>query len=245
MKKKINVLVTGSSKGIGSSIAKVLSQSGFSVFLTGRNEEDLKKVLVDSGAKDYFVVDLTTESGYLKLTEAILEKHGKIDALVNNAGEYVWSPVEKTLDKDIQRLLKLNVESPFNLIKALTPQMKEQKWGRIINIGSISGAVGEANASLYSMTKSALSGLTKALALELAGDGITVNTINPGWVDTELSQKACDQGDFTQEENIEMIPQRRFIEPQEVANLVKYLLSEEAKGLTGQCINLCAGLSIG
>ena len=126
------------------------------------------------------------------------------------------------------------------------PSMKAQKFGRIVNIGSISGAVGEGNAALYSMTKSALSGLTKALALELACDGITVNTINPGWVDTELTETACNSGDgFSADENIDMIPQRRFIHPDGVGNLVKYLVSDEAKGLTGQNINLCAGLSVG
>lgn len=245
MKKKINILVTGSSKGIGASIAGVLSKESCNLILTGRNEGNLKKVSEINNAAGYFVCDLTAENAVQELCKKSIEKYGPIDVLINNAGEYVWSPVEKTNDEDIEKLLKLNVEAPYKLIKYLTPLMKQNKWGRIINIGSISGAVGEANASLYSMTKAAFSGLTKALALELATDGITVNTINPGWVDTELTQKACNEGDFCAEENIEMIPQRRFIHPDEVANLVKYLISEDAKGLTGQCINLCAGLSIG
>ena len=123
--------------------------------------------------------------------------------------------------------------------------MKQQKWGRIVNIGSISGVVGEANASLYSMTKSAFTGLTKSLALELAQDNITINTINPGWVETELAQNAVDNSDFTYQEELEMIPQRRFICPDEIANLVKYMVSEDAKGMTGQSVSLCAGLSAG
>ena len=123
--------------------------------------------------------------------------------------------------------------------------MKRNNWGRIINIGSISGVVGEANASLYSMTKSAFLGFSKALALELATDNITVNTINPGWVETELTENAIEESDFTIEEELEMIPQRRFIQPDEIANLVNYLISENAKGMTGQSISLCAGLSAG
>lgn len=121
--------------------------------------------------------------------------------------------------------------------------MKKQNFGRIINIGSISGIVGEAYATLYSMTKSSFIGFSKALALETAQYGITINTIHPGWVDTSLIHN----GNMTFEDNelIETIPQRRFIEPSEIASLAEYLASPEAKGLTGQSINLCAGISMG
>ena len=131
------------------------------------------------------------------------------------------------------------------LISQVVPYMKSQNWGRIVNIGSISGVMGEASASLYSATKSGLLGATKSLALELAEFGITVNTINPGWVDTDMGNSSAEDGDFTKEEIIECIPQRRFVEPKEVACMVKYLISNEAKGVTGQAINLCAGLTCG
>lgn len=245
MNKDRNILITGSSKGIGAAIAEVLAIEGYNVILTGRNEEKLKQTQAKTGAKDYFVFDSATEGACEELISAIAKKYGWIDVLVNNAGDYIYSPVENTTDEQIQGLLKLNIEIPYKLIKLSVPFMKSNNWGRIINIGSISGSVGEANASLYSMTKSALLGLTKSLALELASDGITVNTINPGWVETELTQKACEDGDFSLCENLEMIPQKRFIKPVEVGALAKYLVSEEAKGLTGQCINLCAGLSTG
>ena len=123
--------------------------------------------------------------------------------------------------------------------------MKKQKWGRIINIGSISGVLGEANASLYSATKSGLIGASKALALELAEYGITVNTINPGWVDTEMGNSSAEESEFSKDEIVECIPQRRFVEPSEIAGMVKYLISEDARGVTGQSINLCAGLTCG
>ena len=123
--------------------------------------------------------------------------------------------------------------------------MKEQKSGRIINIGSISGVMGEAYASLYSSSKAGLLGLTKSLALELAEYNITVNTINPGWVDTELGGKSIEESEFTKEEILDCIPQKRFVKPEEVAKLCKYLISDDARGITGQGINLCAGLSVG
>lgn len=123
--------------------------------------------------------------------------------------------------------------------------MKEIKWGRIVNIGSISGNMGEAYASMYSATKASLAGLTKALALELAEYNITVNTINPGWVDTSLGEKSINDSEFSKDEIIDMIPQKRFVAPLEISNMIKYIISDEAKGLTGQVINLCAGLSVG
>lgn len=233
------VLVTGASKGIGKAIAKVLCDEGYQVYICARHKDILKQTAEQIGAKGYFVCDLSDDNSLVKLVQ------NDFDILINNAGVYVYSPVEKTEDKDISSLIKLNIEAPYKLIKTFVPYMKQKKWGRIVNIGSISGAVGEANASLYSMTKSAFLGLTKALALELAQDNITVNTINPGWVETELAQDAVDDSDFNYEEEIDMIPQRRFIQPEEIAKLVKYMVSEDAKGMTGQNVNLCAGLSVG
>ena len=125
------------------------------------------------------------------------------------------------------------------------PNMKNKKFGRIVNIGSISGVMGEANACLYSATKAGLIGLTKSTALELAEFGITVNTINPGWVDTELGNASIEDSEFSKEEILDCIPQRRFVAPVEIAGMVEYLISDKAKGVTGQSINLCAGLSVG
>ena len=105
--------------------------------------------------------------------------------------------------------------------------------------------MGEANASLYSASKSGLIGATKALALELAEYGITINTINPGWVDTDMGNSSAEEGEWTKEEVIECIPQKRFVSPEEIAGMVNYLISNDARGVTGQSINLCAGLSVG
>ena len=230
-----NVLITGASRGIGKAIAKLLVKEGHNVFLTARNKDMLKTVCHEIGAKGYFAIDLCENGAVEKLVKLTAAAYGDIDVLVNNAGLYVYSAVEKTDETDIDNMLAVNIKAPFELIKYVVPMMKKKRWGRIVNIGSISGIIGEANASLYSMTKSAYTGMTKALALELAADGITVNTI---WVDTEMGKKSVNDSEFSYEENIETIPQRRFIEPVEIAHLVNYLISDGAKGLTGQSISL-------
>jgi len=241
---KRKVLVTGSSKGIGAEIATILAQNDYDVFLAGRNINALRNIAEKINAKGFCAIDLTEKNAAEKLFENAQKILGNIDILINNAGEYFYGSVENTLEEKLNRLLTLNTKIPYQLISLCVKEMKKQNFGRIVNIGSISGAVGEANASLYSMTKSALIGMTKALALELAPNNITINTINPGFVQTELLENTFDK-DFTKEEIIDMIPQSRFIEPKEIANLVKYLISDEAKGLTGQSINLCAGMSVG
>lgn len=230
----MNILITGATKGIGKAIATALNGE---IFAAARREELLKEY------KNYCVCDLATIEGMEKLGAYIQEN--RIDILINNAGEYIYSSIEDVKVNEIEHITRLNLEAPLYLISKSVPYMKEQRFGRIINIGSISGVMGEANASLYSATKSGLVGATKALALELAEYGITVNTINPGWVDTELGNASAEDGEFTKEEIIECIPQRRFVEPSEIAGMVKYLISEEAKGVTGQSINLCAGLTCG
>ena len=230
----MNILITGATRGIGKAIAQNLSGR---IFAVGRNEDLLKSY------SDYFVCDLADKNDLAKLGEYITKN--KIDILINNAGEYIYSPVENTDYKTLNHIISVNLEAPLFLISKVVPYMKQQKWGRIINIGSISGVMGEACASLYSASKSGLIGATKALALELAEFGITVNTINPGWVDTDMGNCSANDGDWTKEEIINCIPQKRFVSPEEIAGMIKYLISEQAKGVTGQSINLCAGLSVG
>ena len=232
----MNILITGASGGIGSAICDELAISE-NVYATGRNEKKLKKV----NAKKYCVCDLSSDIHIL--TEFILEH--KIDVLVNNAGDYVYQEIDKTDNKSINNIFEINLIAPVRLISSAVKNMKDKNWGRIINIGSISGVMGEAYASTYSASKAGLIGLTKALALELAQFNITVNTINPGWVDTELGKNSIENSDFSENELLQIVPQRRYVEPKEVASLVKYLISDSARGITGQSINLCAGLSVG
>ncbi len=229
-----NILITGATSGIGKEIASLLSKDN-DIFLTGRRKLD--KV-------NYYPCDLVDmfeiETLYNKAVEYF---NSDIDILINCAGQYCYKPIENMTFDEISYLLDVNFKSAYILSSLVLKGMKKNKWGRIINIGSISGVVGEANASLYSATKSAFSGFTKALALEVATYNITVNQINPGWVDTPLAQEALSKEEY--QEVIDVTPQKRFVEPIEIAKLCEYLISDSAKGITGQGINICAGLSCG
>ncbi len=234
----MNILVTGASRGIGRVIAEELKLYG-NVYVTARTEDSLKELTENN----YFVCDLSDEEDLIKLGDFVAEK--EIDILINNAGTYFYCGIEETELYKLNHSLAVNLKAPIYLMHRAVPHMKEKKFGRIINIGSISGVMGEANASIYSATKAGLIGLSKATGLELAEYGITVNTINPGWVDTELGNNSIDESEFSKEEILSCIPQKRFVTPQEIAGLVKYLISDDARGITGQSINLCAGLSVG
>lgn len=229
-----NILITGSSSGIGKVAAETLKAEGYKVFQTGRKLLDIE---------NYISINLSDPNNVNKLYNYVKENFGDINILINNAGEYVYSPIDKMKPDEIIQIFNSNFISHYYLTSLVVPYMKQKKFGRIVNIASISGVVGEANASLYSATKSAYFGFSKALALELAEYNITVNSISPGWVETQLTENALSEEE--KKETLDVIPQKRFVEPVEVANLIKYLISDNAKGITGQNINLCAGLSCG
>ena len=228
----MNILVTGASKGIGECIAHNLDGE---IFAVGRCEERLKQY------KNYLVCDFEKDIEKLGL---YIEEN-KIDVVINNAGEYIYKETDQITMPEIERITRVNLEVPMYIISKALPYMKSQNWGRILNIGSISGVMGEAGACIYSASKAGLIGMTKSIALEAAQHGITVNTINPGWVETDLGNSSAEDSEFSKEEIVECIPQKRFVEPIEIAGMVKYLISDAAKGVTGQSINLCAGLSVG
>lgn len=238
-----NILVTGASKGIGKEIALGLKKQGHKVFLTSRNAELLKNTANEIEAEAFCACDLLDSKNLINLKLFI--ENNSINILINNAGEYVYGGIEEMNYEKISQIYSTNLIAPTYLCSIATKIMKAQKWGRIVNIGSISGVMGEAYASLYSGSKAGLIGLTKALALELAEYNITVNTINPGWVETELGLKSIEESNFSLDETLESIPQKRFVKPEEIEKLIEYLISEDAKGITGQSINICAGLSVG
>ncbi len=227
-----NIIITGASSGIGRAIASCLKYEN--LFLTAR-----RKINQDN----YFPFDLSdSDNCKLLINKASEYFDNKIDVLINCAGQYIYKPIEEMNSEETQYLINLNFKSAYVLSGLVLPYMKKNNWGRIINIGSISGIVGEGNAALYSATKAALSGLTKSLALEAAQNNITVNQINPGWVDTPLADVLTKD---ERQEVLDVTPQKRFVEPYEIAKMCEYLISDSAKGITGQNINICAGLSVG
>ncbi|MBR1908786.1 SDR family oxidoreductase [bacterium] len=237
MTKKI--LITGATKGIGRKIFEEMLSVG-EVFVIARNRELLEELKI-LGAKDVLHCDLSSD---IKFADSFIVNN-QINVLINNAGIYNYSALSEENTDTIDDIIKTNIKAPICLSKFVLPEMKKNKWGRIINIGSISGVMGEAYASVYSASKASLIGFSKALALETAEYNITVNTINPGWVDTELGNNSINESEFSKDEIIETIPQKRFVDPVEIAKLVKYLISDDARGITGQSINICAGLSVG
>ena len=229
----MNILLTGASGVIGSAIQNSLLEHN--LFLSGRRKSDIK---------NYFSCDLSDINSIQNLFNLACDFFNqKIDVLINCAGEYIEKPIEKMTLDEIDYLINLNFKSCYILSSLIIPLMKKNQWGRIINIGSISGVVGESYATLYSATKSALGGLAKSLALEVAQYNITINQINPGWVETPLTNSVLDEEE--KQEVLDVTPLKRFITTNEVAKLCEYLLSQDARGITGQNINMCAGLSIG
>jgi len=233
------VLITGGNKGIGLAVSRAMLEFGYEVIIVARDFDTCPIVGVAN------VTAIEYDLSNVEDLPAIAKEVGNIDILINNAGDYVYGGIEEMDYEKISRIFTTNLLTPTYLCSIAAKTMQEKKWGRIINIGSISGVMGEAYASLYSGSKAGLIGLTKALALELAQYEITVNTVNPGWVETKMGLKSIEESDFTNEETLETIPQKRFVDPKEIERLINYLISEDAKGITGQSINLCAGLSLG
>ena len=200
------------------------------------------------------IADVSSEPAVVEFLQAAIKEVGEADILVNNAGIYVTEPIAEHPLRVWQAVIDTNLTGPFLMSRAVIPSMSKKNWGRIINISSISGKVAEIYGSAYSASKFGLIGLTQALALETAKFGITVNAICPGWVSTDMTFNQLKDDEYLALTNIDeadsvdvarlSVPQMRFIDPEEVADLVDYLCSEKAKGIHGQALNICGGLSL-
>jgi NAD(P)-dependent dehydrogenase (short-subunit alcohol dehydrogenase family) len=178
-------LVTGGSKGLGKSMARGLALAGADVIISSRHEDELKKALPEivegTGRRGTHVVaDLSKRGAAEQLAKLALEKMARVDILVNNAGMNIPQPIDQIKDEDWDRVIELNVRACMALSRALVPQMKERRWGRIIHISSVLGLASKAARNVYSVSKRAVIGLAQASALDLGSFGITVNCIAPG-----------------------------------------------------------------
>lgn len=242
-------IVTGGAGGIGKSIAEALSQEGHQVVVADMNEE--KGLSVAEKVAGYFVkVDLTERESCRHLVDATVKEYGRIDILVNNAGFQHVSPIETFPEEKWDQMLSVMLTAPFLLTKFVWPYMKNQKWGRVVNIASIHGMVASPNKVGYISAKHGLIGLTRTAALEGGGYGITVNALCPAYVRTSLVEKQIvDQAKthkIPEEEVVEKIMLKsaaikKIIEPEEIASLVLFLCSDSGTSITGACWTIDCG----
>ncbi|MFY3793572.1 3-hydroxybutyrate dehydrogenase [Ureibacillus sp. MALMAid1270] len=248
------VFITGSAQGIGFEIAKEFHSKGASLVLTDKNEEKVKEAANSLGERAIGLsCDVTNEEEIITAINSAIEHFGRIDILINNAGMQHVAMIEDFPTDRFELLIKIMLTAPFVTTKHVLPHMRKQKFGRIINIASINGLVGFAGKAAYNSAKHGVIGLTKVAALETATDGITVNAICPGYVDTPLVRNQLSDLAKTRNVSLEnvleeviypLVPQKRLLDVSEVANLVLFIASEEAKGMTGQAVVLDGGYTV-
>jgi NAD(P)-dependent dehydrogenase (short-subunit alcohol dehydrogenase family) len=245
--------ITGSGRGVGRAIAHRFAQAGYDVAAAGRTEATVERVASEIAAAGGralpLVCDVTDREAIRRAVTQAEESLGPIEVLVNNAGIAGSAPFASIDDELWHRILSVNLTGTFYCMREVLPRMLERRGGRIINIASIAGKIGFAYTAAYCASKHAVLGLTRAVALEAAGRGVTVNAICPGWLNTDMTQDAIARivrttGRMPEDARAaleQMNPQRRLIEPEEVAALAVYLATPEAGGINGQALNVDGG----
>jgi len=232
-------LVTGASRGIGKAIAAQLQALGATVVGTATSEHGAAKISEYLGAGNGLVLNVTNDESIAAMFTAIKETHGSIDILVNNAGITRDNLFMRMKDDEWQDIIDTNLTSVFKVSKAAIRPMMKKRTGRIINIGSVVGSMGNAGQVNYATAKAGLLGFTKSLAREIASRGITVNTIAPGFIDTDMTQTLTDE----QKEGIfSQVPANRLGKPEEIASTVAFLASDAAAYITGETIHVNGGM---
>ncbi len=240
-------LVTGGGRGIGLAIARRLAAGGARVVVTGRDEAALAAVAGELGGVA-LRADLA-DRGSTDTLVARLRDVGRVDVLVNNAGIAESAPLDKTDDAMWDRIVELDATAPFRLIRALAPAMVAAGWGRIVNIASNAGVSGYGYTAAYCAAKHAMVGYTRALAVDLARTGVTINAVCPGWVETDMVKAAVARiqaktgrsEEEARQSLASMTPQRRMIQPEEVAHVVAMLCGDGARGVHGQALVIDGG----
>ena len=246
--------VTGAASGIGLAIAQALAEEGARVALSDVREEAVRAAAegIAKGGREAIGVDcdVTSEAQLTRALDVAAERFGRIDILVNNAGLQHVSPIESFPTEKFELLVRVMLVAPFMAIKHVFPGMKRRRWGRVVNVASVNGLVGFAGKAAYNSAKHGVIGLTKVAALEGATDGITVNAICPGYVDTPLVRNQM--GDLARTRNVPvervledvlypLIPMRKLLRTSDVSDYVLFLASDKAGCVTGQAVVVDAG----
>ena len=255
MLKKINLrgktaLVTGAGKGLGRACAIALAEAGANVIIISRTKKDLDKVnkiiKKTKGSSKSYVCDVTNINSF----KTILKKINKLDILVNNAGNNRPEHFTKVKRENMEYLTNLNMKAVFNIAQLCSLKMVELKnrnkiGGSIIHMSSQLGKVGCEGRNVYNMNKFGVEGLARGMACELAKYNITVNTVSPGPILTELQLRNNSQNKTYQKKYMTQNPMRRFGSPEEVANAISFFVSDQASFITGQTLYVCGGMSVG
>jgi 3-hydroxybutyrate dehydrogenase len=243
-------LVTGGGRGIGLACAQRLARAGFTVAVAGRTRTHLDQAAASMGKNALAVeLDVTDESSVARAFERVRAELGPVSVLVNNAGIALSAPFQKTSREDFERTLSVNLTGAFMCTRAALPTMLDARWGRVINVASTAARMGFRYTAAYCASKHGLLGLTRALAIEVAGKGITVNAVCPGWTETEMLQTSIEKISAAtgmdavgaRASLAKMNPMGRIIRPEEVAELVAYVASDAAAAMTGQALGIDGG----